>query len=99
MAARSDIERRDRALIAFTAITGVRDGALISLRVKHVDPSRLRVIQNPREVATKASKRIDPFFFPVSDTCEKIVLVWLRHLREALLFGDDDPSSLKTLSA
>ena len=97
MAARSDIERRDRALIAFTAITGVRDGALISLRVKHVDPSRLRVIQNPREVATKASKRIDTFFFPVSDTCEKIVLVWLRHLREALLFGDDDPIFPKTL--
>lgn len=97
MPARTDIERRDRAFIAFTAITGVRDGALISLRVKHVDPVRMRVLQNPNEVATKASKRIDTFFFPVSDTCEKIVLDWLRHLRETLLFGDDDPLFPKTL--
>ena len=93
----TDVERRDRALIALTAITGIRDGALISLRVKHVDLVRLRVLQNPREVATKASKRIDTFFFPVSDTCEQIVLEWLRHLREALLFSDDDPLFPKTL--
>jgi integrase len=97
MPARTDIERRDRAFIAFTAISGVRDGALISLRVKHVDPVRLRVIQNPKEVATKASKRIDTFFFPVSDICEQIVLEWLRHIREVLLFGDDDPLFPKTL--
>jgi len=97
MPERTDIERRDRALIAFTAITGVRDGALISLRVKHVDQVRLRVLQNPNEVATKASKRIDTFFFPVSEPCEKIVLDWLRHLRETLLFGDDDPLFPKTL--
>lgn len=96
MPARTDIERRDRALIAFTAITGIRDGALISLRVKHVDSDRLRVAQNPNEVATKAGKRIDTFFFPVSETCEQIVLEWLRHLREALLFGDDDPLFPKT---
>ena len=93
----TDIERRDRAIIAFTAITGVRDGALISLRIKHVDPVRLRVLQNPNEVATKASKRIDTFFFPVSDTCEQIVLDWLRHLRETLLFSDDDPLFPRTL--
>ncbi len=96
MPARTEIERRDRALVAFTAITGIRDGALISLRVKHVDPVRLRVIQNPKEVATKASKRINTFFFPVSDTCEQIVLEWLSHLREVLLFGDDDPLFPKT---
>ena len=71
MPERTDIERRDRAFIAFTAITGVRDGALISLRAKHVDPVRLRVLQNPNEVATKASKRIDTFFFPVSEPCEQ----------------------------
>jgi integrase len=97
MPVRTDIERRDRAFIAFTAITGVRDGALISLRAKHVDPVRLRVLQNPNEVATKASKRIDTFFFPVSDTCEQIVLDWLLHLRETLLFGDEDPLFPKTL--
>jgi integrase len=59
----TDIHKRDRALIAFTAITGVRDGALVSLRLKHVDPATAHVMQNPREVATKASKRIDTYFF------------------------------------
>jgi len=33
----TDIQRRNRALIAFTALTGMRDGALASLRLKHVD--------------------------------------------------------------
>ena len=96
MPASTDVERRDLALIAFTAITGVRDGALISLRVKHVDPVRRLVVQHPNEVSTKASKRIDTYFFPVSTTCEKIVLEWQRHLREVLLFSDDDPLFPKT---
>ena len=96
MPASTDVERRDRALLAFTAITGVRDGALISLRVKHVDPVRRLVVQHPNEVSTKASKRIDTYFFPVSTTCEQIVLEWQRHLREVLLFSDDDPLFPKT---
>jgi hypothetical protein len=29
------IERRDRALIAFTILTGARDGAIASLKLKH----------------------------------------------------------------
>ena len=33
----TDIERRNRALVAFTWLTGVRDGALASLKVKHVN--------------------------------------------------------------
>jgi integrase len=33
----TEIERRNRALIAFTLATGVRDGALASLKLKQVD--------------------------------------------------------------
>src|SRR5215813_10341706 len=33
----SDIERRNRALVAFTWLTGIRDGALASLKLKHVN--------------------------------------------------------------
>lgn len=80
------IEKRDRALIAFTAITGIRDGALVSLRVKHFDAERRLVIQNPVEVATKFSKRIDTFLFPLSDELEKITLDWLRYLKNDPLF-------------
>lgn len=37
MPANSDIERRNRALIAVTMLTGARDSAIASLKLKHVD--------------------------------------------------------------
>ncbi len=57
-------EKRDRAIVALTILTGVRDGALISLRLKHLDLSRMLLIQNPKEVATKFGKRIDTLSLP-----------------------------------
>jgi integrase len=53
MPAVSDIERRNRALVAFTWLTGIRDGALASLKIKHVNVTEGRVNQDPREVKTK----------------------------------------------
>jgi len=85
------IEKRDRALIAFTILTGIRDGAMVTLRLKHIDVERRLVVQDPNEVATKSGKRIDSFFFPVGGPVEQIVIDWVRYLRQGLLFGDDDP--------
>jgi len=31
------IERRNRSLIAFTILTGARDGAIASMKLKHID--------------------------------------------------------------
>ena len=56
MPAGSEIERRDRALIAFTILTGVRDGAMASLKLKHVDIEEGQVDQDARDVNTKFSK-------------------------------------------
>jgi site-specific recombinase XerD len=67
------LDRRNRAMIAFTWVTGVRDGGLVSLRLKHVDLAEQRVNQDPREVATKNSKHIQTFFFPVGGTARQIV--------------------------
>jgi integrase len=39
----SDIELRDRALIAMVLLTGTRDGALASLKLKHVDLAQSRL--------------------------------------------------------
>ncbi len=91
MNARDPIGKRDRALIASTILTGIRDGAMITLRLKHVDIHRRAVIQNPNEVATKFGKRIDTYFFPVGPQIEQITIDWVRYLRQELLFGDDDP--------
>ena len=37
MPSTTDIELRNRALVAFAILTGARDGALASLKLKHVD--------------------------------------------------------------
>jgi integrase len=90
MPAVTDIDLRDRALIAFTTLTGVRDGALASLRLKHVDLAEAVVNQDAREVNTKFSKTFSTWFFPVGDLSLQIVSEWISHLR-AMHWGDDDP--------
>jgi len=91
MSADAPVVRRDRALIVFAILTGMRDKALATLRLKHVDIERRLVVQDPREVHTKRHKRIDTYFFPVGDDIEEIAVKWVRYLREDMLFGNDDP--------
>lgn len=85
------IEKRDRALISFILSTGARDGAVISMKLKHVDLEAGCVHQDAREVATKFSKTFTTFFFPVGDYPRQIIADWVKHLREVELWGDDDP--------
>lgn len=81
-------ERRDRAILALLFLTGVRDGALVTLRLKHVDVERRLVIQDAREVATKASKTMRTAWFPVGDLFEQIVIDWVDDLRSSGADGD-----------
>jgi integrase/recombinase XerD len=87
----TEVERRDRALITFTLLTGMRDRAIASLRLKHVDLDRMVVRQDPNEVSTKFSKRIDTFLVPLGMDLEAIVVEWVRYLRDERLFGQNDP--------
>ncbi|MCB1636936.1 MAG: site-specific integrase [Xanthomonadales bacterium] len=91
MPADTDIELRNRALIAFVLLTGARDGAVASLKLKHIDLERRYVFQDAREVNTKFSKSFKTWFFPVGDDIREIMEDWVRHLRERLLWGDGDP--------
>lgn len=45
----TQIERRNKALFAFLMITGARDGAIASLRLKHIDLVEGVVYQDARE--------------------------------------------------
>jgi integrase/recombinase XerD len=92
----SDIERRNRALIAFTLLTGARDSAITSMKLKHVDLVGGSVFQDAREVDTKFSKTFTTFFFPVGEPIQQIVCDWVRYLKEELLWGNDDPLFPKT---
>jgi len=87
----TEIERRNRSLIAFTLITGVRDGALASLKLKHVELAAAKVVQDAREVKTKFSKSFTAWFFPVGEDIRAIVEEWIVYLRDQKLWGGDDP--------
>src|SRR5215207_787281 len=91
MLAGTDIEKRNRALIAFTLLTGIRDDAIASMRLKHIDLKEGRVTQDAREVRTKASKTMVTFFFPVGDDIHEIVEDWLNFLVRERQWGLNDP--------
>jgi integrase len=91
MPAGTEIERRGRALVAFTILTGARDGATASLKLKHIDIDEGRVDQDARQVKTKFSKSFTTWFFPIGDDIRQIVVDWVRYLRQEKLWGLDDP--------
>ena len=91
MPAATPLERRNRALVAFTTITGARVDALRTLRLGHVDLERGYVDQDARTVATKFSKTIGTVFMPVSDAALEMVQSWCRELREQHGWGAGDP--------
>jgi integrase/recombinase XerD len=86
----TDIERRNRALIAFALLTSARDNAIASLRMKHVDVAKGEVMQDARDVPTKASKTIVTWFFPVGDDVRQIVVDWVHFLQCERQWGLDD---------
>lgn len=87
----TDIERRNRALVAFTLLTGARDSAIASLKLKHVDLITGCVNQDAREVKTKFSKTFNTFFFPVGEDIHAMVSEWVSFLKDQKLWGNDDP--------
>ncbi len=91
MPAKTDIDLRNRALVAFTLLTGARDGAIASMKLKHVDLITNCVTQDARDVKTKFGKTFNTFFFPVGEEVYEIVVMWVEYLREHKLWGNDDP--------
>jgi len=85
------LEKRNRAMMALSAMTALRVTALTTLKLKHYDRRRRLILQRPDQVETKNSKRIDTFLMPVSGTFENIFLDWLDYLENVELFGPGDP--------
>jgi integrase len=98
MSSATEIERRDRALIAFIILTGARDAAVASAKLKHVDCIGRSFYQDAREVRTKFSKTFITFFFPVGEDIHQIVSEWVDYLRREKLWGNDDPLFPKTIT-
>jgi integrase len=85
------IQRRNRAIIAFAILTGARDGALASFRLKHLDLNAQTLFQDAREVRTKRRKTFTSTFFPVGPEALEIVVDYLAMLKGELEFQADDP--------
>lgn len=75
----SDIERRNRALIAITLLTGARDNAIASMKIKHVDLAEGSVFQDAREVQTKFSRTFT-MYPPSTSGCSLKIGVVCRDL-------------------
>lgn len=84
------VQRRDRALLAFTMLTGARVGALASIRLGHVNLAEGYVEQDARVVRTKFAKTFRTWFMPVSDNALSIVVDWHRELSADDARGPDD---------
>ncbi len=96
MPKKTEIDKRDHALVAFTILSGALDGAIITFPQKHIDLDRWMIEQDAREVRTKHAKTFTTKFFPVGDDIRQIVIAWTEFLREQKAFGPDDPVFPKT---
>lgn len=96
MPAGTEIERRNRAVVAFILLTGARDSAVASARLKHLDLVHGCFYQDAREVKTKFSKTFTTTFFPVGEEVRQIVADWAEYLRKEKLWSYDDPLFPKT---
>jgi len=91
MPAETVVDRRDRALIAFAALTVARVGALASFRLGHVDLAEGFVEQDARTVRTKFAKTFRTYFMPIEGDALAIFADWTRELARDHLWGSDDP--------
>ncbi|OAN14224.1 recombinase XerC [Photobacterium jeanii] len=90
------IEMRDRALIAFVILTGARDGAVASAKIKHIDLVEQSFYQDARDVNTKFSKTFTTYFFPVGELPLRILTEWIDYLVQELGFKQNSPLFPKT---
>ena len=87
----TEVQKRNRALVAFLVLTGARVAAVASIRLKHVFLDDERIEQHPQEVKTKYSKKIVTFFLPVGDLFKNIFIEWVHFLKNTKHFDYDSP--------
>lgn len=86
---RTIAERRDRAMVACAYTTGLRAGALTTLRLKHIGLGKKEVVQDATEMRAKNGKSFRSFFFPRTEAFQQVLTAWLSEVA-ALGFTKDD---------
>ncbi|MEP5170926.1 MAG: site-specific integrase [Shimia thalassica] len=83
------VQRRDRAMVAFAFVCGLRAGALTSLRIKHLNLDRRTVVQDASEMRAKNGKSYCATWFPRTEAFRDVFVYWVQEL-EALGFQAED---------
>lgn len=87
----NEVDLRDRAIISFAALTGMRDSAIASLPLGCIDQKNLIVYQDPKKgVKTKFSKYIVSKIFNFDDELLQFFKEWLTFLKDKN-FSAKDP--------
>jgi len=98
----NEIDLRDKAILSFALITGMRISAIATLGMKNFDRESELIDQNPGDgVQTKNSKKILTTFFPIGwDEPRRCFLEWYDHQLERGARPDEPifPSTLKGFS-
>lgn len=85
------IDKRNRALIAFLALTGARADAVASFRLQHIDVAGRFVDQTGAEVRTKFRKTFRTYFVVLDKEILDIFVDYVTFLQKTLLWGPTDP--------
>ena len=89
---KTEMDRRDRALIAFLLLTGIRYRAACSLSLGCFDCEKLVVYQDPRMgVKTKGGKVITTRILRFDSGLVEVVKDWVLYLTNERHFGPSDP--------
>ena len=87
-----EIDRRDRALVSFLLLSGMRDMAVASLPLGCFDPNKLEVQQFPEMgVETKNSKKFVSRLFEFDDHLVAILTIWVEYLKTDRKFSASNP--------
>ena len=87
----TEIDKRDRAMISFALLSGMRDKAIVTLPLSCLDENDLTIDQNPKlGVDTKFSKHILTTIFKFDDKLLGYVAEWVKLLKSKG-FGSQDP--------
>lgn len=87
MPVNNELDRRDRALMSFTLLSGMRDNAIITMPIKAFDIELLEIYHNVH----KFGQVHQTYLFPFDSRMVDYVVDWYNYLIKEKLFSLDAP--------
>lgn len=92
MPATTELDLRDRALISFTLLSGMRDKAITTLPIKCFDVESLEVYHDVKAgVKSKFGKTHQTYLFPFDERMLTYVIDWYNYLVKQKFYSLDAP--------